>query len=262
MSATADDVAATTAVIPAPDGDTETPQGADSAPAVNDSDEDTRKAIAPVQDRINELTRKRYDAERERDYWRNLAANPQPRAEPEPAPQETGKTLADFGFDEAKFQKYLFGEARKEAVKAAREELAAEQQRTETAKRRQSFGAREAKFAKGVPDYYEVAHYAQITNEMAEAIMSSDLGAELAYHLGKNEDIAAQIRQLPPLQQAREIGRLEAKLSATPKPPQVSGAPPPAPKIAAANASVEKDPKDMTDAEFAKWRRKQIAQRH
>jgi len=55
------------------------------------------------------------------------------------------------------------------------------------------------------------------------------------------------------------LGRLEGKLAADrdkAKAKSVSQAPPPPPKIEAGAATVEKDPSSMTDAEFAKWRRK------
>jgi hypothetical protein len=51
--------------------------------------------------------------------------------------------------------------------------------------------------------------------------------------------------------------QLAAKM---PKPGAVTNAPPPVPK-AATRASGEKDPSQMTDAEFATWRKRQIAQR-
>jgi hypothetical protein len=269
MSATPDDVAATTAVIPAPDGDTETQQGAESAPAVTNADEDSREVLNPVGKRIDELTRRRYDAERradeiarDRDEWRDRALRvekPEPVAEPE----ASGKTLADFGYDEVAFRKHLVTEARNEAVKVTRAELARDRDTISAAERDAQFGDREQEFSKDLPDYFEVTRgQVPITNEMAEVIKLSEHGPALAYHLGKNPRIAASIARLPPLQAARELGRLEAKLSDKPKPPQVSGAPPPAPKIAAGNPQVEKNPSEMTDVEFAKWRRKQIAQRH
>lgn len=63
-------------------------------------------------------------------------------------------------------------------------------------------------------DYDEVAHgsHVRITPEMAEVIKASEVGPEVAYHLGKNPDEAARIARLSPLVQAREIGKIEATL--------------------------------------------------
>jgi hypothetical protein len=101
------------------------------------------------------------------------------------------------------------------------------------------------------------------TPEMAQVIKESELGTALAYHLAENPDKSAAIAQLPPLAQARELGRIEARIQAekaNPKPP-VSQAPPPVNKVEAADAKVDKSPSEMSDTEFAKWRKKQIAQR-
>jgi hypothetical protein len=270
MSATADDVAATTAEAPpvADANEPEPQQGAESAPAVSNTDEETTRVLDPVQKRIDELTRRRYDAERDAQYWREQAQRAQaPKPEPPPveAPQATGKTLADFAYDESKYQDYLFKQAEARAVAAAEKVLT--QKQTETA-RFQTVTAhkeREAEFAKKVPDYFEVAHYAPITESMAEIIMDSDNSAELAYHLGKNRQVALNLARLSPLQQAREIGRIEAKLAAKPTPAAVSGAPPPAPRLENAGnpgGSAKPDAPEsdkLSDAEWTRLRNKQVA---
>lgn len=274
MSATEADVAAETTVTPAqvPDGNEPEPkQGAESAPAVTNADEDTSKVLDPVQKRIDELTRRRYDAERERDYWREHAQRAQaPRQEPTPPapePPVEGKTLADFAYDESKYQAYLFKQAEERAVKAA--EAVLNKKQTDTA-RYQTITAhkeREAEFAKKVPDYFEVAHYAPITESMAEIVMESDMSAELAYHLGKNRQVALNLARLTPIQQAREIGRIEAKLAAKPTPAATSNAPPPAPRLggaADAGTAAKPDSPDsdkLSDAEWVRRRNQQIAKR-
>lgn len=242
-----------------PDGTQPGAGGATSAPAVTDPNAAPR--TDGVQKRIDELTRQRYDAERERDYWRTqVQTSRQP--EPTPATPQQPKTLADFEYDEAKFQAYLFETASSRAVSAVEKKFR-EQQEHETKQRRvNEFRAREAKFAETVPDYRDVAHGAvSITTEMAEVIAESEDGPALAYYLGKNPQIADHIAQLSPYSAARELGRIEAKLAAEREKaktatPVVSQAPEPPPKIEATEPAVTKDPEDMTDAEFSKWFRK------
>lgn len=242
------------------------PKSADSAPAVTDADEDTTKVLDPVQKRIDELTRRRYDAERraeqvaaDRDEWRDRALRVEKPVAPAEEPATAGKTLADFAYDESKYQAHLFKLAEERAVKAAEGVLTQKQTQEARTNLVVAHKGREAAFAKNVSDYFEVAHYAPVSDSMAEIIMESDQSAALAYYLGKNPEVALTISRLSPIQQARELGRIEAsKLSDVPKPPQVSGAPPPAPKIAPSNASVDKDPKDWTDKDFAKWREKHM----
>ena len=52
-----------------------------------------------------------------------------------------------------------------------------------------------------------------ITMDMASVINSSPVSHELAYHLGKNVTESRRIAGLPPLEMAREMGRIEARLS-------------------------------------------------
>ncbi len=66
-----------------------------------------------------------------------------------------------------------------------------------------------------------------ITKTMAEVIQESDIGPEVAYHLGKNPHEAARIAALSPVQQAREVTKLEARLIAEPPVKKVTSAPAP-----------------------------------
>lgn len=100
-----------------------------------------------------------------------------------------------------------------------------------------------------------------MSREFLEFTAASDVGAKLLNHLGRDLDEAARISALPPVLMARELTRLELKLSQPPQPKPVSKAPAPITPIAASGAT-SKDPAEMTDAEFAKWRKAQIAQRH
>lgn len=55
-------------------------------------------------------------------------------------------------------------------------------------------------------------------SELHMAIIESDMGHKVAYHLAKNPDEAERIAALPPRALAREIGKLEAKLAVAPAP--------------------------------------------
>ncbi len=65
-----------------------------------------------------------------------------------------------------------------------------------------------------------LALYLEQNPAMREALILGDGGHEVAYWLGKNTSEAARIAALPPLQMARELGRIESRMSA-PKPTQV-----------------------------------------
>lgn len=80
-----------------------------------------------------------------------------------------------------------------------------------------SFRDKEDEAREKYADYEQVAYTAPISDLMAEVIKASDIGPELAYHLGKNPDEALRIAKMSPLLQAKEIGKLEVKLAAMPK---------------------------------------------
>jgi hypothetical protein len=62
---------------------------------------------------------------------------------------------------------------------------------------------------------------------MADVIRASEIGPELAYHLGTNPSEASRIAKMSPYLQAKEIGRLEGKLLSEPPARKTSSAPAP-----------------------------------
>ncbi len=66
-------------------------------------------------------------------------------------------------------------------------------------------------------DFNQVAHgdHWSPTPGMTEAIKTSDIGPDLAYYLGSNPKEASRIAALSPVQQIREIGKIEAKIENT-----------------------------------------------
>ena len=260
---------------PAPDANAIPEQDSDAAPspAVNDTDEIANKAKG-VGKRIDELTRNWREAERREAAL--LALLQQNRTQPEPPARPTQddkpKTLADFDYDEGKFQAHIFEQAERRAADVARRELTTAQERQAAEQRRSSFKSRSAEFAKTVEDFQSVAYARDlpISPDMAEVIQDSDDGPALLYHLGKNPDIAEKIAQLPPKAAARELGKIEARLAferEKAKPEKVSKAPPPPPKVEGAdpgNLSVKPDSPDsdaLSDEEWARKRNKQLERR-
>ena len=223
------------------------------------ADEQPKKAKG-VQKRLDELTALRRDAERDRDYWRELALREKKAEQPkaEPAAQSTEKPKLD---DFASYEEYTEAltdwkveqklSSRSEAEKKAQAE--AERQTA-----MQYHGTREAAFRESHPDYDQVAGNPRlpITEAMAEAAFTSEKGPELLYHLGKNPQEAARIAALSPYQAAMEL-RLEARL-ARPQKTQ-TGAPDPITPISGiggGQTSTLETARSMD--EYARLRRKQM----
>lgn len=156
---------------------------------------------------------------------------------------------------------YLQAQIEHLAEKKAAEKLAQRERQTQQERTAEAFHEKAEKALTKYPDFQAVISNPALTiNEsMAEFITDSDAGAEIAYHLGKNPTRAADIASMSPIKAARELTKLEAELAAKPK-PQPSNAPAPISPIEGKSGG-SKDPADMTDAEFAAYRRRQIAAR-
>ena len=78
-------------------------------------------------------------------------------------------------------------------------------------------------------DFQQVAYNPQlsITDFMAQTIRATETGPEVLYWLGMNPKEAVRIANLPPLLQAREIGRIESVVEAAPPVKRTSSAPAP-----------------------------------
>ena len=98
-----------------------------------------------------------------------------------------------------------------------------------------------------------------ISREMGQAIVESDVGTDIAYYLAQNPDEAKRIASLSPIRQIAEIGKLEDRVS-KPAAKALTKAPEPITPTGS-RAKADKDPSQMSDKEFAEWRRKQIAKR-
>ena len=123
-------------------------------------------------------------------------------------------------------------------------------------------------------DFEQVAYNPKlpITNVMAETIQSSEIGPDLAYYLGSNPKEADRISRMSALAQAKEIGKIEAKLASNPPVKRTTSAPAPiSPVTARSSGSPAYDTTDprstksMTDsqwieAERARQRKKWEAQ--
>ena len=97
-----------------------------------------------------------------------------------------------------------------------------------------------------------------VTDAMAQAIQAADNGPDIAYHLGSNPKEAERIARLSPLLQAREIGKIEAKLDAAPPAiKQTTRAPQPinpvASRVSNAPAYDTTDPRSVKTMSTSEW---------
>ena len=208
-------------------------------------------------ERIEEVTKLRREAERDRDYWKNMAQ--QQKAAPNPV--EPGKTLGDFDYDEGKYTEYLTDLANANA--AAETQRVIEQERG--ASIQADFQARESDFSSTVKDYHTAttSDSLQFSQDMAAATMHAEKGPALRYYLAKNPEISARLSRMSSSDMLMELGRIDATKLGKQNTSSVTKAPKPVPKIAAATSKATlkiTDPK-LSDSQFRKLRQKQIANR-
>jgi len=89
---------------------------------------------------------------------------------------------------------------------------------------------------------------------LGEAVLDSDSPAKLIHYLGKHPEIAAELDGLSTARIGRKLALIEQEMNAKPK---TSAAPKPIePVVGRATSALSYSP-DMTDAQFAKWRKAQ-----
>lgn len=248
LNEVADEVVAAEEATETPTGGAETSGEQETAPV-----EPAGEVVEPseeqrgVEKKIAKLTRKRRDAERDAEYWRQQAQGNQPAA---PTPEPEGPPEPE-GFED--YDQYIRATARYEA----KQEFVAEQkqstQRKQEATHRNKVDGIVNEGKTKYDDFEELTSAIPLSDYTMVAITETENGQDVAYYLGKNPTEAEAIFRMPPFQQAREIYKIETKLNSAP-PPKPSGAPPPIDPITTAGKGDVKYSADMTDEEYANWR--------
>ena len=182
--------------------------------------EGERKQNPKLEKRFSEITKQReearQEAQRERqarvDLEQRLAALEQQRqpqqqsyVDQEPQPSqfndafEYAKALAEFSTEKAL---------------AERDRQVAQQREQEAQQKIIQSWAQKVQEAKAeLPDFDDLVASSDVVvnNAVRDAILESDVGPQILYHLAENNDLAKKIASLSPNAALREIGRLEAK---------------------------------------------------
>lgn len=213
------------------------------------------KGKGGFQRRIDKLTAR--NAELERRLAGTPAAQPEP-VTPTPAAPAGEPRIDDFDSYDAyvaaltdwkvnmRFKARDEAEATAKAKAAADAAVQAFQQKADAAR---------AKYE----DFDDVVGDAPpITAVMRDALLESEHGADVMYHLGQNPAEITRISQLSPVAQVRELTRLEAKLAPPPapeaKPKAITKAPEPIRPVGTSAAPNPTFKADMSFDEYRRWR--------
>ncbi len=200
-------------------------------PKTTDRDEQGRFRN-PVQPRIDELTRKVRENEREAAFWRARAEAAEKPPAP-PAVKPTPDKFDDYGAYVEALTEFKADEKVKTALDT-REKAQAEKQQTET--RQSTWQTRKAEAAKSIPDLDAVLSASEVplSADVQAELLDSEFGPQIAYHLDKHPELAEKLNGMTDKQVAREIGRLEATMVKAPvADPDPPADPDPAPVVEA-----------------------------
>jgi hypothetical protein len=145
------------------------------------------------------------------------------------------------------------------AERKAQELVARREAERQQAEVLEGYHEREEKARDKYEDFEQVAYNPRlpITQVMAETIQASDIGPEMAYYLGSNPKEADRIARLSPFLQAKEIGKIEAKLAENPPVKKSSSAPTPISPVTprGGNARVldTTDPRSIKEMSTSEW---------
>lgn len=225
-----------------------------------------------VQERINQLTREKYEERQKREELesrlKKLESNvPQePKAELKAPKEDDFENYSDY---QVAKDNYLLDMAEQRAVDRLKAEQATTSKASAEEQRQEEIKAKRTNFDKNLEgkranfeNFEEVAYgHSFMDMGLAELIFDMDKGPEVAYHLGSHLDEAERIFALPEIQRARELTKLEFQMQEL-KPKVVSDAPDPISPLGGGSESVaDKDPDDMTVEEWTAWRRKNLEAR-
>ncbi len=207
-----------------PTEDAATSDYGDYSTAAEPEEEEVAKPPKGVQKRIDELVKAREDAKRDRDYWRDLAikthGEPETegtkRAEPEAeASKPQGKpNPADFESDEDYIEAIADWKYESKRQEDDRKRQEADSKVKLDEKRQQAIKTVE-QARERYSDYDTVVtRDLPVSVPMADAMLESPHGPDIAYYLGKNRDESRRIANLPPVKAIIEIGRIAERIEA------------------------------------------------
>jgi len=223
------------------------------------------KPKTAVQKRIDDLTRKRHEAERRAAYAEGqLAAQKETPAVTPETPALVGEPRQDDYEDYDAYRDARNDWAVTQQIERFKAEQAAETQKKSDADAKQDFNQRLQEGNARYNDFEAVAMNPAIpiTASMVGVLRESEIPADMAYYLGGHMEEAIKISHMTPVQAATALGKLEQRLSVElkknpPKPTKVVSSAPAPIKPTGSGEVVSKDPDKMTNEEYRVWRRAQ-----
>lgn len=179
----------------------------------------TKEAEAAAQAKVNaaaaEAKKAREELEaaaKERD---ELRAKYEPPKSNELGPKPDPSKYTDIQKYSDDLEAWALDKARIETAKATEERQAKEAQEAVA----KNWSDRQKAFAAATPDYQATIDSSpvQVTDQMRDAILESEVGPQLLYHFAQHPEEAADLAKLSVRQMLVRMGKLEAKIGSAPK---------------------------------------------
>lgn len=213
---------------------------------------DEKKRGKSARTRIDELTRARREAERDRDFYKGLVSQPTPVSPPDGAVKPTPDSFESYDeYVDALTDWKVDQKLAKTSSETA--------ERTEGMVRQANWTSKMEAAQSLLPDYATVVGSSEVpvASHVAEALMDSERGPELAYHMAQHPEVVDRLNKLSPVKAALEMGRLETALTAPVVRPTTKAPAPISPLRPA--ASMQPDMSKLSVDEYAAARAKQGA---
>lgn len=196
-----------------------------SEPKAEDEAEATEKPKDKLEKRFSKVTKRAQEAEAKAAELEARLRELEAKANPQPIAQTANvddKPRADQFNDAFEFAEAL---AEWSAEKALRDRDIAEAQRKADEERNkviESWNQKVSKAKSSMPDFDDVVASSTVvvSDAIRDAIIESDVGAQILYHLASDDDYAESLSAMPAIKALKEIGRLEAKFEAEQEKPE------------------------------------------
>jgi hypothetical protein len=187
-----------------------------------------KKQNPKLEKRFSELTKQREEARKEaarereaRESLESRIKELEGRAEPKPVEENVKPSPSQFN-DAFEYAEALAEWSAEQAILNREKQEAERKEQENRQKLAESWKKREANVKAELSDYDEmIASAADVTvsDVVRDAIIESDVGPRILYHLAENPELVEQLNSVSPISALRQIGKLEAKfeVSETPK---------------------------------------------
>ena len=197
-----------------------------SEPKAEDAAEETEKPKDKLEKRFSKITKQRDEANTRAEQLESRLRELEARANPQPIAQTANvddKPQAGQFNDAFEYAEAL---AEWSAEKALRDRDIAESQRKADEERNkviESWNEKVAKAKGSMPDFDEIVASSTtvVSDAVRDAIIESDVGAQILYHLASDDEYAESLSKMPAIKALKEIGRLEARFEAQDEKPEV-----------------------------------------